>query len=62
MKNIYAGNYGEDFNDIADAMATVAQNADNLDPSNIEKLTKTRLFCEIHSAMKSTKPCGRLIC
>lgn len=44
MKNIYAGNYGEDFNDIADAMATVAQNADNLDPSNIEKLTKNALI------------------
>lgn len=43
MKNIYAGNYGEDMADIGAAMATVAQNAKNLDPSNIERMTTDAL-------------------
>lgn len=43
LKNIYAGNYGESFEDIADAMKTVTQNANDIDPSNIEQLTKNAL-------------------
>lgn len=43
LKNIYAGNYGESFEDIADAMKTVTQSAKDIDPSNIEQLTKNAL-------------------
>lgn len=39
MLNIYNGNYGENFEDIAASMATVAQSAKDLDPSNIEAMT-----------------------
>lgn len=41
MQNIYAGNYGDDIADIGSAMATVAQNAKNLNPTNIERMTTT---------------------
>ncbi len=43
LKNIYAGNYGESFDDIADAMAIVTQNSRLLDPTNIEKMTTNAL-------------------
>ena len=43
LKNIYAGNYGESFEDIAAAMTTVTQTAKDIDPSNIEQLTKSAL-------------------
>lgn len=43
MKSIYKGNYGESISDIAEAMGTVAQNTDNIDPSNIEELTTDAL-------------------
>lgn len=43
MKNIYAGNYGEDMADIGAAMAVVAQNARDLDPANIERMTTDAL-------------------
>ncbi|MGM9612170.1 MAG: phage tail tape measure protein [Butyricicoccus sp.] len=43
MKSIYAGNYGEDMADIGAAMAVVAQNARDLDPANIERMTTDAL-------------------
>lgn len=39
MLNIYNGNYGESFEDIAESMATVAQSSKEVDPSSIEELT-----------------------
>lgn len=39
LQSIYSQNYGDDFRDIGDAMATVAQQARDTDPSNIEQLT-----------------------
>lgn len=44
LSNIYKNNYGEDINDVAEAMATVAQNARTIDPSNIEELTTSALM------------------
>ena len=43
MKNIYAANLGEDFEDIADAMTTITQTTKDLNPSNVEQLTKNAL-------------------
>jgi len=43
MLNIYNGNYGESFDDIADSMAIVAQSAKDTDPTNVEKLTTSAL-------------------
>lgn len=43
LSNIYKNNYGEDINDVAAAMATVAQNARTIDPTNIEELTTSAL-------------------
>jgi len=40
MEDLYRGNYGESFEDIAAAMAEVKQNARDMDPSNIKELTK----------------------
>ncbi len=40
MKNLYAANYGEGFEDISQSMATVAQSAREIDPSKIENLTR----------------------
>lgn len=40
LKNIYKGNYGENFEDIANSMATVQKTLDDVDPSNIELLTE----------------------
>lgn len=40
MKNLYAANYGEGFEDISQSMATVAQSAREIDPSKIEDLTR----------------------
>lgn len=43
MKNIYAQNYGEDFQDIADAISTVTQNSKLIDPSAIQETTTNAL-------------------
>ncbi len=43
MEELYRGNYGESFEDIASAMAEVKQNARDMDPSNIKDLTKQAL-------------------
>lgn len=40
MEDLYKNNYGESLEDIADAMATVAQNSKETDPSKIKELTK----------------------
>lgn len=40
LKNIYKGNYGENFEDIANSMATVQKTLDDVDPSNIELLVE----------------------
>lgn len=40
LENIYKGNYGENFEDIANSMATVQKTLDDVDPSNIELLTE----------------------
>ena len=36
MSDIYAGNYGESFEDIADSMAAVVQSSKNIDPTNVK--------------------------
>lgn len=43
MSNIYKNNYGEDINDVAEAMATVAQNTRTIDASKLEELTTNAL-------------------
>lgn len=43
IKDLYKGNYGEDLNDIADAMALVKQNTKETDPSKIKELTKNAI-------------------
>lgn len=40
LENIYKGNYGENYEDIANSMATVQKTLDDVDPSNIELLTE----------------------
>ena len=41
LKNIYANNYGEDFQDIADAMASVQKNIDGLSDEKLQELTES---------------------
>ena len=43
MKDIYANNYGENFEDIASAISTVTQNSRRIDPANIKELTTNAL-------------------
>lgn len=40
LENIYKGNYGENYEDIANSMATVQKTLDDVDPSNIELLVE----------------------
>lgn len=40
LEEIYKGNYGEDFADIANSMATVQKTLDGVDPGNIAELTE----------------------
>lgn len=40
LENIYKGNYGEGYEDIANSMATVQKTLDDIDPSNIELLVE----------------------
>lgn len=40
LENIYKGNYGEGYEDIANSMATVQKTLDDVDPSNIESLVE----------------------
>ncbi|MBD8946612.1 MAG: hypothetical protein EGR97_04780 [Clostridiales bacterium] len=44
LSNIYKNNYGDDITDVAEAMATVAQNAKSFDPTKIEQLTTGALI------------------
>ncbi|WP_322204488.1 phage tail tape measure protein, partial [Acutalibacter intestini] len=44
MLNIYNNNFGENMEDIAAAMSTVAQTAKDLDPANIEAMTQNALM------------------
>lgn len=44
MEDLYKNNYGESLEDIADAMATVAQNSKETDPSKIKELTKQAII------------------
>ena len=46
MKNLYKNNYGESLEDIGNAMATVAQNSKETDPSKLEELTKNALILQ----------------
>lgn len=41
LENIYNGNYGEDMQDIANVMATVAQETKETDPSKIQQMTES---------------------
>lgn len=41
LKNIYANNYGESFEDIANAMATVKQQVGELDQASLQTLTES---------------------
>lgn len=43
MQDIYAGGYGESFDDIAASVSAVAQNADRLDTGSIKELTEDAL-------------------
>lgn len=43
MKEIYSENYGESFEDIADAMATVTQNSDRINADSIKEMTEDTL-------------------
>lgn len=43
MENVYAANYGESFEDVADAMAAVKQQAKDMDVSGIEEMTEDAL-------------------
>lgn len=44
MEDLYKQNYGESMEDLADAMATVAQNSKDTDPSKIKELTKNAII------------------
>lgn len=44
MEDLYKSNYGESLEDIADAMATVAQNSKETDPTKIKELTKQAII------------------
>ena len=43
ITDLYKNNFGEDLNDVADAMATVAQNTKEVDPTKIRDLTENAL-------------------
>lgn len=43
LKNIYKNNYGEDFQDIADSMATVKKQMGELDDAKLQNLTESAL-------------------
>lgn len=43
MKELYSENYGENMQDISDAMATVVKNSKETDPDKIKELTKNAL-------------------
>ena len=43
ISNLYKGNYGESMQDVADAMAQVAQTSKETDPSKIQELTKNAI-------------------
>lgn len=43
INTLYKNNFGEDLGDVADAMATVAQNTKEVDPSKIRELTENAL-------------------
>lgn len=44
MKEIYSENYGESFEDIADAMATVTQNSDRINADSIKEMTEDAIL------------------
>jgi phage-related minor tail protein len=44
MENIYLGNMGDDFNDIADAAANVVQTMGEIDPSSLEETTNNAIL------------------
>lgn len=46
MDDLYKNNYGESMEDIADAMAIVAQNSKETDPTKIKDLTKNALMLQ----------------
>lgn len=43
IESIYANNYGEGFDDIADAMLNVKQNIENIDDSSIQEATESAI-------------------
>lgn len=46
MEDIYRNNYGEDLNDIADAMAMVKQYTGEVDPTKLQQLTENAIAME----------------
>lgn len=44
MKDIYSENYGESFEDIADAMAKVTQNSDRINADSIKEMTEDAIL------------------
>ncbi|HFL3862018.1 TPA: phage tail tape measure protein [Clostridioides difficile] len=43
MQNVYKHNFGENFEDIGNAMSSIKQNLDGIDASNIEKVTESAI-------------------
>lgn len=61
MENIYNGNYGEGFEDIAASMATVKQQAGDLGVDELEKMTTNALTLRVQFEMdvaESTRGCN----
>ena len=60
ISDLYKNNYGESLNDVADAMAQVAQTTKETDPSKIQELTKNAIVLrdtfgfEINETMRAT--------
>lgn len=61
LENIYKNNYGESFQDISDAMAVATQQLNELDASQIEKVTENALALrdafgiEVSDSIRATK-------
>ena len=44
LQEIYADNYGENFQDIADSMSVIAQSSKDISPENVKKMTENALL------------------
>ena len=55
MKEMYNKNYGDSFDDIAQSIATVAQNSKEVDPAKIQELTEGAPVSYTHLSGRATK-------